>query len=221
MSGDGDGRTNPGHRVCALSSDDGRWGLPPIEVQERLRAGFGAALKAERLAAGLSGRALERRALVAGGSVSRWERGLCRPRPTTLEALSRGLDPGDPGPVRARLTEAVGDLIADDTEANRRRRRRIEDAAWRAGRFPLSGRSARLLAAADRVDSLTAAWFGVMNRVVGAPDDTALLDQALHLGAQLREAQRVLDAAGGPILTSYGEHSGRVRFVGAGIAHLH
>ena len=216
MSGDGDGRTDPGHRTCTLSSTGGRWGLPPIEIQERLRAGFGATLRAEREAAGLSGRALERRALVAGGSVSRWERGLCRPRPTTLEAVSRGLDPDDPGPVLERLTEAVGDLIAPDTEANRRRRQRIEDAAWRAGTFPLSGRSARLLAMADHTDSLTAAWFGVMNRVVGAPDDTALLDQALHLGAQLREAQRVLDAAGGPVRSSFGLGGRPARLRGAG-----
>jgi hypothetical protein len=122
--------------------------------------------------------------------------------------------------VLARLTEAVGDLIAPDTEANRRRRRRIAADAWRAGTHPLPPRTARQLGAADLVDLLTGAWLSTLNRVIGDPDSTQLLDEALHLGARLRQAEQALAEAGGPVLSDYGRADGRSRLRGVGTAHL-
>jgi DNA-binding XRE family transcriptional regulator len=57
----------------------------------RYAAAVGERLRAYRLAAGLSQRALGRQAGVSGGAVSEWERGLKRPRPSFLRRLAGAL----------------------------------------------------------------------------------------------------------------------------------
>jgi len=209
----------PGGFAYALGSantDRSGWGVPSPEVRERLATGFGATLRAEREAVGLSGRALGRRALVGSGTVSRLERGWRRPRPVTLVGLSVGLDPADPAPVRERLRAAAGDDLVPDTEAGLRRRQRAEMEAWQAGRYPLPARLGHRLAVADHVDRVTAGWLCSLNRVIANPDSDEALSTAEALGAQLRAAQRELDEAGGPARSSYGLGGRPARLRGAG-----
>jgi hypothetical protein len=138
----------------------------------------------------------------------------------TLVGLSVGIDPADPAQVRERLLEAVGDDLVEDTAAGVRRRERLVRDAWRSGRFPLPPRTARQLGAADLVDRLSAAWLAVLAQVASDPDSTQLLDEAESLGRRLRQAERALDAAGGPVITSYARADGCSRLRGVGVAHL-
>jgi DNA-binding XRE family transcriptional regulator len=67
-------------------------------------AAVGERLRAYRLAAGLSQRALGREAGVSGGAVSEWERGAKRPRPACLRRLAGalGVEPAKLDPQRVR-----------------------------------------------------------------------------------------------------------------------
>jgi transcriptional regulator with XRE-family HTH domain len=112
----------------------------PVEL-ERL----GALVESLRLAAGLSGRALARRAAVAPSTVCRLERGLLRPRPSLLMAIGNALDPDRQREIRAELTAAAGPSMAEDTRGWVRRRRRAIERGWLTGDVPLPSRIDRAI----------------------------------------------------------------------------
>lgn len=115
---------------------DRRWSdrsFQPGEAERAaLVAGFGAELRAARLGAGLSMRQLSARAGMCKSSISQLECGLRRPRRSMLRSLADGImreapDVGYAERLEARLIEAAGPSIREDTAASvamRRRRRR-------------------------------------------------------------------------------------------------
>lgn len=131
-------------RLARTDVSDRRWSdrlyQPGAEERAVLVATFGAELRAARLGAELSMRQLTVRAGVAKSSISQLEAGLRRPRRSMVHALADGIereapDVGYAERLAARLIEAAGSSIREDTPASlvmrRRRRRRAGLAVYR------------------------------------------------------------------------------------------
>ena len=115
--------------MIRMESGDRISGRPDQEEQEYLAAGVGAQLRALRKERGLSLRDVERRSGVNRSMISRLERGLRRPRASTLGWLSWGIaGPDGAEGVKAGLCAAAGDsLVAESRWSERSHARR----AWR------------------------------------------------------------------------------------------
>ena len=185
-------------RACAMRtgfSSPGRSGL----------AELGALVRALRLGAGLTQRALARRSTCAPSTISRLERGQLRPRRSLLGAVGWGIDPDRAKEIRAALFAAAGDNLAADTPGWRRYRARRTEAGMLAGDVPLPTQLARRIDAHKRRAALWQAADALMD-TPGALDDAAILDRANQM---LAEASRLAAEAGGTIAVG----SGRRRVV--------
>lgn len=172
------------------------------------RAAAGYLARELRLAAGLSERALGRRAAVARSTVTRLEHGQIRPRRSLLSALAVGIDPDRPKELIAQLVAAAGDDIAPESDGWRHYRRRRMERGILAGRVPLPSKVADGLRLHRAADAAWTAGMAILHRP-GALDDARALEQALQLMA---EARVLRDQAGPPIAL----HIGKVRIT-AGI----
>lgn len=139
--------------------------LDPPERAE-LAAGVGAILRAARVGAGLSARALAEEAGCAHSTVLRLEAGTRRPRPAMLTALAVVLDPGS-SRLLNELLAAAGSSLREDTPAGDRARRRRARAAGRR-RYELWQRSRALDRTANELAA--APWTWLDGRVLDAAE---------------------------------------------------
>lgn len=104
-------------------------GRPDQEEQQRLAAGLGSRLRALRRELGLSVRDVERQSGVSRATISFLERGLRRPRPSTLGWLAWALaGPGNAEAVKRALCDLAGDsLVAESRWSERAHARQ----AWK------------------------------------------------------------------------------------------
>jgi len=154
-----------------------------------------------RLAAGLSERALARRAAVARSTVTRLEHGQIRPRQSLLSAIAVGIDPDRPRELIAQLVAAAGDDIAADSDGwLHYRRRRMERGILR-GDVPLPTKVAAGIRLHRAADAAWQAGTAILHRP-GALDDADALDEALRL---MDEARTLRDRAGPPMTLHIGK----------------
>ena len=130
-------------------------GLVVGEERAFLAAGFGARLRAERKARGLTQRELSAATSIRRQNISRFEHGQLRPRSSTVETLARALRPERSGLEAKRLAldlmAAAGPSLREDRGQRARRRRRAlaryqwhlerleRGPAWLAPVVPLHG----------------------------------------------------------------------------------
>lgn len=112
---------------AAPSAAPDRRGVVTGTERVRLAAGFGAVLRAERLAAGLTQAALAARAGLARSTAERLERGAQRPSTGSTWRLARALRSDERARVALdlRLREAAGPSLREFSARARLRRDRI------------------------------------------------------------------------------------------------
>jgi DNA-binding XRE family transcriptional regulator len=169
-------------------------GRPDPEEQKHLAAGIGATLRALRREHGLSVRDLERRSGVSRATISRLERGLRRPRASTIGWLAWGLVGADHAAgVKTGLCAAAGDsLVAESRWSERTHARRawqrlqmgsLEPPGWMVAPYCVIMLGDVM---PDRLEELRNAQESARAGDVPWPEHTTL--EALHLGNELDSA---------------------------------
>jgi transcriptional regulator with XRE-family HTH domain len=156
------------------------------------RVSAGAFVRQLRRQAGLSERALARRAACARSTVTRLEHGQLRPRLSLLSALALGLDVDGQGKVLARLRSAAGGDLAPDGRWQHYRWRKLCDGILR-GDVPLPSRIAAAMRLHNEADFAWRRATAILARP-GALGDLAALEEADRLMARSRD----LRAEAGP-----------------------